>query len=161
MATLYELTGQYLEVLEMAEDKNDATVIIDTLEAIGGEIEDKADGYAKVLRELDGKVAMIDEEIARLQSMKKTINNNMKHIKGNLEKSMIVTGKRKFKTSLFSFGIQKNPASVTVLNADAIPAQFWKQQDPVLDKKGLLAYLKENGNTDYAELTQSESLRIR
>lgn len=161
MATLYELTGQFLTLLEMAEEEGDATIIMDTLEAIDGEIEDKADGCAKVLKELDGKATMIDEEIARLQSMKKTINNNMKRIKGNLEKSMIDTGKRKFKTSLFSFGIQKNPAAVSVLNESAVPEQFWKPQDPVLDKKGLLAYLKENGDTEYAVITQSESLRIR
>ena len=161
MSTLYELTGQYLELLEMAEEEGDATIIADTLEAINGEIEDKADGYAKVLQELEFKAEAIDKEIKRLQDKKKTIGNNAKHIKGHLERSMIATGKRKFKTLLFSFGIQKNPASVNVLNSEAVPEQFWKQQDPVLDRRGLLNYIKENGNTDYAELTQSESLRIR
>lgn len=161
MATLYELTGQYLELLEIAEEEGDATVVIDTLEAIEGEIEDKADGYAKVLKELTGKINMLDDEIERLQGMKKVIKNNMDRIKNSLEKSMVVTGKKKFKTALFSFGIQKNPAAVSVLNESAVPEQFWKPQDPVLDKKGLLAYLKENGDTEYAVITQSESLRIR
>ena len=161
MATLYELTGQYLELLEIAEEEGDATVVIDTLEAIEGEIEDKADGYAKVLKELTGKINMLDDEINRLQAMKKVMKNNMDRIKNSLEKSMVVTGKKKFKTALFSFGIQKNPAAVSVLNESAVPEQFWKPQDPVLDKKGLLAYLKENGDTEYAVITQSESLRIR
>ena len=161
MATLYELTGQYLELLEIAEEEGDATVVIDTLEAIEGEIEDKADGYAKVLKELTGKINMLDDEIERLQGMKKVIKNNMDRIKNSLEKSMVVTGKKKFKTALFSFGIQKNPAAVSVLKESAVPEQFWKPQDPVLDKKGLLAYLKENGDTEYAVITQSESLRIR
>ena len=161
MATLYELTGQYLELLEIAEEEGDATIVIDTLEAIEGEIEDKADGYAKVLKELTGKINMLDDEIERLQGMKKVIKNNMDRIKNSLEKSMVVTGKKKFKTALFSFGIQKNPAAVSVLNESAVPEQFWKPQNPVLDKKGLLAYLKENGDTEYAVITQSESLRIR
>lgn len=161
MATLYELTGQYLELLEIAEEEGDATVVIDTLEAIEGEIEDKADGYAKVLKELTGKINMLDDEIERLQGMKKVIKNNMDRIKNSLEKSMVVTGKKKFKTALFSFGIQKNPAAVSVLKESDVPEQFWKPQNPVLDKKGLLAYLKENGDTEYAVITQSESLRIR
>lgn len=131
------------------------------MEAIDGEIEDKADGYAKVIKELEGRAYLIDKEIKRLQDKKKTIGNNIKHIKGSLERSMIATGKRKFKTLLFSFGIQKNPASVNVINPEAVPEEFWKQQDPVLDKRGLLSFIKENGNTDYAEITQSESLRIR
>ena len=161
MATLYELTGQYLELLEIAEEEGDATVVIDTLEAIEGEIEDKADGYAKVLKELTGKINMLDDEIERLQGMKKVIKNNMDRIKNSLEKSMVVTGKKKFKTALFSFGIQKNPAAVSVLKESDVPEQFWKPQNPVLDKKGLLDYLKENGDTEYAVITQSESLRIR
>ena len=74
---------------------------------------------------------------------------------------MIATGKKKFKTSLFSFGIQKNPATVNVINPEAVPEQFRKQQEPVLDKHGLIEYIKANGNTEYAELTQTESLRIR
>lgn len=161
MATLYELTGQFLTLLEMAEEEGDATIIMDTLEAIDGEIEDKADGYAKIIRELTGRAEMIKQEIERLQAKQKVIGNNINHIKGDLERAMINTDKKKFKTDLFSFNIQKNPASVKVISSEKVPEQFWKQQEPVLDKKGLIAYLKENGNTEYAELTQSESLRIR
>lgn len=161
MATLYELTGQYLTLLEIAEEEGDLTVIADTLEAIDGELEDKAEGYAKIMRELDGRANMLSEEINRLQARKKTIENNAKYIKQRLEGAMIVTGKRKFKTALFSFNIQKNPSTVTVTKPDAVPKQFWKEQAPVLDKKGLIAFLKENGDTDYAALTASESLRIR
>ena len=48
MATLYELTGQFKELLEMIEaEEMDLDTLRDTLEAIEGEIEYKADGYAK------------------------------------------------------------------------------------------------------------------
>lgn len=161
MSTLYELTGQYLELLEMAAEEDDANIIRDTLEAIDGEIEEKADGCAIVMKELENEADKLDKEIKRLQGKKKVIDNNIGRIKKGLEGSMIATGKRKFKTLLFSFGIQKNPASVNVINPEAVPEEFWKQQDPVLDKRGLLSFIKENGNTDYAEITQSESLRIR
>lgn len=161
MSTLYELTGEYLELLNMAQEEDDEEVIKDTLEAIGGEIEDKADGYAVVIKELEADTDKIDKEIKRLQEKKKTINNNIGRIKFSLENAMKITGKVKFKTLLFSFGIQKNPASVMVKDEKAVPDKFWKPQDPVLDKKGLIAFIKEHGNTAYAELTQTESLRIR
>lgn len=161
MSKLYELTGEYLELLNMAQEEEDPEIIKDTLEAVGGEIEDKADGCAKVIKELEADVDKIDKEIKRLQDKKKTINNNIGRIKFNLENAMKITGKVKFKTLLFSFGIQKNPASVAVKDEKAVPDRFWKPQDPVLDKKGLIAFIKENGNTAYAELTQTESLRIR
>ena len=63
--TLYELTGQYLELLDMAEDA-DPEVFADTLEGIDGEIEDKADNYAKVIRTLEGDVQSVKSEIDRL-----------------------------------------------------------------------------------------------
>ena len=57
MSTLYELTGQYMDLMEMAEEA-DPDVLRDTLEGIEGEIEDKADNYAKVIRTLEGQVAV-------------------------------------------------------------------------------------------------------
>lgn len=160
MSTLYELTGQYLALMDIAEDA-DPDALRDTLEGLEGEFEDKADNYAKVIKNLEGQADVLDKEIERLQGKKKGISNSIKSIKGNLERCMINTGKRKFKTTLFSFGIQKNPPTVSVVNEAAIPENFWKQQDPVLDKKALTAFLKENGPTEYAQLTQGESLRIR
>ena len=160
MSTLYELTGQYLALMDIAEDA-DPDALRDTLEGLEGEFEDKADNYAKVIKNLEGQADVLDKEIDRLQRKKSRINNSIKSIKSNLERSMLVTGKRKFKTLLFSFGIQKNPPTISVVNEAAIPENFWKQQDPVLDKKALMAFIKENGPTEYAQLTQGESLRIR
>ena len=158
--TLYELTGQYLELLNMAEDV-DAETLADTLEAIGGEIEDKADNYAKVIRTLEGDVQSVKSEIDRLTAKKQTMENNVRKIKESLQASMMATGKTKFKTQLFSFGIQKNPASVQLKEGAEVPSQFYKQPEPVLDKTALKNYLKENGAQDYAELVQTESLRIK
>ena len=158
--TLYELTGQYLQLLDMAEDADPET-LADTLEGIEGEIEEKADGYAKVIRTIEGDVQSVKSEIDRLTAKKQAMENNVRRIKENLQASMMATGKTKFKTQLFSFGIQKNPASVRIKEGAEVPEQFYKQQDPVLDKTKLKNYLKENGAQDYAELVQTESLRIR
>ena len=47
MSTLYELTNDYLTLLDMAEDPDvEEDVLRDTMEGIEGEIEIKADGYA-------------------------------------------------------------------------------------------------------------------
>lgn len=73
---------------------------------------------------------------------------------------MLAMGKKKIKTLLFGFNIQKNPASVTIDEEENIPKEFLKQQEPVLDKKAVAAFLKEN-KVDWAHLTQTESLRIR
>lgn len=103
---------------------------------------------------------MINEEIERLKVRKDVISNNADRVKKYLEKAMIDTGKRKFKTALFGFNIQKNPASVVVDQEDKIPEEYWIKQDPKLDKASLKKWLKDNP-ADFAHLEQSEGLRIR
>lgn len=162
MSTLYEIRNEFVQLLEMAGDESiDAEVINDTLEGVTLEFEDKADGYAAVIRSLEGEASLIKGEIERLSDRKRVVENNIKAIKNSLEEAMIAVDKRKFKTPLFSFNIQKNPPTVRIINQEDIPKEFWKQQAPVLDKKSLVAFIKEKGDTDYAELSQSESLRIR
>lgn len=160
MSTLYELTNDYTALLEMAEDA-DEQALRDTLEGIEGEIEDKADGYAKVLRELDKDSAGLDAEIKRLQAKKTAIANAANRIRTNLQDAMIATGKTKFKTSLFSFGIQKNPPSVVIDDDQEIPIDYLVVQDPKPDKKRMLAELKAGKELPFARLKQTESLRIR
>ena len=57
MSTLYEITGDYLRLLEMLEEEEslDPQAFKDTLEGIEGEFEIKADGYARVLKELNAE----------------------------------------------------------------------------------------------------------
>ena len=158
---LYEITGEILELLTMAEDLElDQKMIRDTMEGLDFEFEEKAEAYAKVVKTLEMDIAGLDEEIQRMTKRKATIKNNIDRLKRSLEGAMIATGKRKFKTPLFGFGIQKNPPSLNVLDETKIPEEFWIEQQPKLDKKAALAYVKEN-KVDWAELSQTESLRIR
>ena len=163
--TLYELTDDYRNLLEIAEDPDtDPDAFADTLEGIEGAIEDKADGYAKVIRTLEGDAAACDAESKRLRNKKIAIENNIKRMKAALQYAMEATGKTKFKTALFSFGISKNPAAVVMDEGyiENIPERFLIPQDPVVDKKAIKEALKAGEDLEgIAHLEQSESLRIR
>lgn len=162
MASLYELTGDFLSLWEMADDAElDEDIFFDTLEGIQGAIEDKADGYAKVICSLKAEMDGLKSEIDRLSRKRKAIENNVERITKSLEQSMIATGNTKFKTSLFSFNIQKNPASVSVLSEDKIPSKYWVEQEPKLDKRTILADLKAGLLVEGCEIVQTEGLRIR
>ena len=162
MSTLYELSEQYQELLSMALDPDiDEEAIADTLEGLEGEIEDKADGYAKVMRNLEADASAIKAEIARLTERKKHIEANIDRMKRSLETAMRLTGKTKFKTSLFSFNIAKNPASLKIDNPDRVPEEFLIPQDPKIDTVGIKKELKEGTVFDWCHLEQGESLRIR
>ena len=166
MATIYELTSDYLNLLELAEDPDiDEQAFLDTLEGIDGALEDKADNYAKVMRMLDADALAIREEEKRLKKRREAIESNITRMKSALQYAMESTGKVKFKTTLFSFGIQNNPASVVMDEQDIenIPERFLKYKDPEIDRKAIKDAIKA-GDEDamaIAHMEQTKGLRIR
>lgn len=160
--TIYELTNDYLELLMLAESEDlDPEAVADTLEGIAGEIEDKAENYAKVMKQMQADADGIKAEEERLHSRRTSIENNIKRMKEALQNAMEATGKEKFKTELFSFGIQSNPPSVAIAEDAVIPNRFYIPQEPKLDKKKLLEELKIGIEIDGCSITQGRSLRIR
>jgi len=165
MANIYELTQDYLRLLEMAEDPElDPEVIADTFEGIEGELEIKAENYAKVMKNLEGDIAALKAEEERLAKKRKAIENNIKRMKATLQEAMELTGKTKFKTDLFSFGIQKNAPSVVIDAADIrdIPEDYLKFKEPEVDKTAIKNAINAGVNFEgLAHLEVSQSLRIR
>lgn len=164
--TLYELTNEYLSLLEMAEDPDcDPEIFEDTMEGLDGEIEDKADGYAKVIAELSSQTVPLKNEIDRLTARKRAIENNIARMKDHLKRTMIATGKTKFKTDLFSFGIQKNPPKVVIDDPSRIYQEYLIEQEPKVDTMAIKNALKNADEAPLwegiAHLEQDASLRIR
>ena len=105
---LYELKENWKQVQEMLyEEEIDEQCILDTLESIEGEIEDKADSYAMIIKEMLSDAEACKQEKIRLENRQKSFENRAKLLKDRLEEVMKETGKIKFKTQLFSFNIQK------------------------------------------------------
>ena len=160
--TLYEMTDNYKAVLEMAQNPDiDEQAIKDTLETIQGDIKEKADGYAKVIKELDGETDKLTAEIKRLTDRKNTIQNNIAYMKQSLKEAMTATGNLKIRTDLFSFNIQKNPPALIVDNEETIPSEYLIPQEPKIDKKAIIDFLKNGNKVPYAHIEQSEGVRIR
>ena len=139
---------------------------MDTLEGIEGALEDKADNYAKCMRMLEADAKGIKAEEDRLSARRKTIENNIKRMKTTLQQSMEITGKIKFKTALFSFGIRNNKPSVVIDAADVddIPLEYLVV-DPKPDKTAIYNALKDDPEREdlrgLCHLEASRSLSIR
>lgn len=163
--TLYELTGDLLTLMEMAQDPDvDPDALNDTMEAINMAFADKADGYAKIYKAVTAQADILNAEQKRLRDREKSFRDKAEAIKKNLEAAMIATDNRKIKTALFTFSIRRNPESVVVdaKNAESVPERFLKFKDPEIDKTALKKALKAGENLDgIAHLVQTESLQIR
>lgn len=163
--TLYELTEDYMNLLALAEDPDiDEQAFMDTLDGIDGAIEDKAENYAKIMRQLEADAAACEAESKRLKNKSKTIENNIKRMKQALQFAMQATGKTKFKTQLFSFYIQKNSASVVMDEQyiENIPERFLVRKDPEINRKAIRDAINAGEDLEgLAHLESTESLRIR
>lgn len=165
MSRLYELTEQYAILMSMMYDPEvDEQTVKDTMEAIWGEIEDKADGYAKIIISMKADVEVLKNEEERLFSRRKRLEDRSKWLKENLMANMQAIGKEKFKTALFSFSIQKNGGKEPLVidgNLQDIPGKFLIPQDPVINNDAVRELLAEK-QVDWAHLEpRGESLRIR
>lgn len=163
-ASLYNLTADYEHVLNMLyDDEYDEQTVIDTLDSIEGAIEEKADGYAMIIRMVDADIESIKAEEARLANRRIALENKKKRMKGNLYETMKTVGKPKFKTSLFSFGIRKNGgrrALILDVDVDKLPAELQKLTIEA-NNEALREYLGKNESCEYCHLAeQGEYLTI-
>lgn len=138
MPTLYDLTDQWGYVYRLAEDGVfDPATLHDTLDAINEAIEDKAVGYAKVIKQIDADAETIDAEIKRLTERRNSYTRNVATLKQVLMNAMNETGNRKFKTPLFTISIRgnggKQPLAIDEkqLQADAFRIQRVPDNDAI------------------------------
>lgn len=162
MSNLYQLTNDYETVLNMLYDEDtDEQMILDTLEAIEGEIEDKADNYAKIIKELEAKQNARKEEAKRLTDSAKVFENRVKTLKSNLFNAMKETGKTKFATNLFSFNIAKNGGKQTLTIDGEVPEEYTKTVIEN-DTDKIRSDLETGKELTFAHLeARGESLRIK
>lgn len=162
MATLYELTEEWQQLIAMMDDPElDPQVLQDTMEALEGELEDKVDGYGKVIREVEAQKAALKAEIDRLTARSRAIDKNLDRLKEAVKQAMIATDKPKIKTALFTFSVAKKPASVVVdKELNEIPA-FYQKVSYAVDKTKIKDALKAGEQLDFAHLEQGEALRIK
>lgn len=162
MSNLYQLTNNYETVLNMLYDEDaDEQMIFDTLESIEGEIEDKADNYAKIIKELESKRDSRKAEAKRLLDSATVFDNRIKALKNNLYNAMKTTGKTKFATDLFSFNIAKNGGKQSLTIDGEVPEEYTKTTVEN-DTDKIRQALEEGKELAFAHLEpRGESLRIK
>lgn len=155
--SLYELKDMYLNLMDLDLEGEE---LGKALENIDDEIEVKAENYAGLIKNLEAEAEAYKKEIERMTKIKKALENRASFLKRNLEEAMIELDKKKFKTKLFSFNIQRNAPSVKILDEDKVPEEFIEYEKKI-KKNDLKKAIKEGLETEGAILVESESLRIK
>lgn len=160
--TLYDLTGEYMKLLTMMEDPDvDPEVLQDTLEAVGGEIEDKAEGYVCVAKELEAEADKFDKEIERLIKNRDSLRNNAKRVKATLLSAMDLIDKPKLTTEHFRVSIARNGGLQPMKITGDVPEEYLIYK-PEPDNKKIREALDNGLAFDFAHLEErGRHLNIR
>lgn len=157
MATLYELTGQFLEIYNM--DIDDETKL-DTLESIDwtSDYENKVEGYVKVIKSLEADIEARKNEKKRLDDLNKSDQTKIENLKSALAVSMTETGQTKVDTTLFKVGFRKSEA--VMVDETKLPKKY-QVATYKPDKKTLKELLKSGKHIKGATLEERSNLSIR
>lgn len=159
---LYELNSEWEYIYRLLDEENiDEDEVFAALERVEGDIKQKAVGYGKLIKNLEGQAAALDVEKKRIDSRKKACENAVSRLRSNLCAVMKNLGLTSIPTDLFSFKIQKNPPAVDIAEGTQLPEEYLIPQEPKIDKAAIKEDLKLGVIIEGCKLVQTESLRIR
>jgi hypothetical protein len=163
--SLYALSANYRQALDFLTDPEldlPLEAVNDTLEALGGELEDKAVNVAKFLRNMEATADAIKAAETDMAKRRKALENRVQWLKSYIKGNMEACGISKIECPYFKLSIQKNPSAVNILDENAIPAAFkeqvisWK-----IDKAAIKDAIKAGTAVPGAELTNGTRLAIK
>lgn len=162
---LYELTDAYAELaalLDECESEEEAAQLWAQMDEVGASIAEKADNYARFLRNKQTEVDGLDKEIARLQKRKRSAENQIEQLREHMKFAMGVAGATEIRTTLGKWTMRSNPPRVEVIDESEIAPEFFDPQPPKLMKSRLQQHWKETGEIpDGCDVVQSESVQFR
>lgn len=157
MPTLYELTGQFLDIYNLELDEETK---LDTLDSIDWQTdyEEKVENYIKVIKNIESDVEARKNEIKRLTELNKADEKKKDHLKETLSTSMVLTGHERVDTPLFKVSFRKSEAVEVdeLVLPESYKVATWKP-----DKKRLKEDLKNGLEIVGASLVERKNLSIR
>ena len=156
---LYEINGQVLQLMELLDEGEiDEKTYRDTLDSLGGTI--AVEEVIKGIRTKSAEVEAYKAEAERLTEKRQRAEKTVDSMKQLLMTYLTNTGQKKLKTGLFcvSKGTSK---SANIVDESLIPAEYLIEQPAKVDKKAILAALKNGEAVQGAELKESEFITIK
>lgn len=163
MKSLYELTEEYADlVLLLESDELTEDEITFEMNKILADVDTKAEGYAKILRNWAVEADGLATEIDRLTKRRKAVESASTRLKQHLQNAMVFMGKSQIATPIGKWSLRNNPPSAEITDFAAIPERYLVAQEPKVDKKQIVSDWKNNGEIiPGVEIVRKQSLQFR
>lgn len=167
--TLRDLTTEYQALMDMLNQENpDLQAVADTLEGLAGEIEEKADNVATMVKEYTYLSEALKNEADNLTQRAKAARSRAEWLVQYLQTSMEALGKTKLETPRNKLTIKKTPAAVRFADENAFLAwatldheEYIRQKAPEIDKTAVKNALKDGKELPGVTLEQGQKLYIK
>ena len=167
LPALYQLRTEYVELMTKLADMDlDAQTLADTIESTGvvESFNEKAVSVVMIARQFDSHCDAIDNEIKRLQDLKKQRKNTADKLRDYLLNNMLAAQIESIDHPLMSIKIRNNPESVEVFEEGLVPSDYmaWPPLPPAKpDKTKIKTALKTGVDVPGCKLTRSHSLVVK
>ena len=163
--TLYELTADFIEGLnayDAAETDEERADIANWLVGIKGDLDAKADAYARIIKNKQAEAKALKDEADRLTAKRKAAESLVERLKAAMLGAMQETGIEQIGTSIGKWSLQYNPVSCEVINAEMVPARFVIPQPDKIDRAALIKEYNRTGEIiDGVEFHKEKGIRFR
>lgn len=164
-APLYELTGRYRQLMDATVDWETGEVNEDNvpgfaaiLAGLEGELKDKLDGCAKMVKMMDADMAALKVEETRLSKRRKSIDGNKKHLKGYMRGCLDTAGLTNVKTRLFTIYTTSPQDKLDITDEEAIPKEYRKEAvEPPPDNALIKQALQDEKIVEGARLIKGDA----
>ena len=162
---LYEIDKAYLDVIENGFSFDDETgeLLFDEsmMDQLEGEFNTKIDNICAYIKNQEALKSGISDEIKSLNDRKKSVDRKIDYLKGLITDSMARRDVKKLETPRNKISFRKS-VSVNVLDESQIDGSYFvEKMERKLDKKTLLADLKNGVEVDGAELLEKQNIQIK
>ena len=160
--SLYKITNAFPALMEneeiTEEDKNKIKAELTML------LQQKSQNIIGYTKNIELTIEAMKEEEARMSNNRKVLENKLTRFKQYVKECMENNGITKIETGLGTLSIAKSPASVEIVNEEAIPSEFKQEIVTVkVDKTKIKNNFKETGEIPDGVniITTNTSLRIK
>lgn len=148
MATLYELSEGYAQLMymyEQAETDAERADLLDLIAGAEGDITDKAEAYARIMKNKQAEADGLKTEADRLTAKRRAAEAVVERMKEAITTAMMTVGAKEIGTTIGKWRLQDNPWSCEVLDVNAVPEEWHIKVEDKIDRAGLVKHFKMTG----------------
>jgi hypothetical protein len=161
MKSLYNITAEALNLASALEEGEITPELENSLIINQTELQDKAINYAYVIRTVEIDVDAIDEELKRLQAIKKAKNNVIDRMKESVVNAMGIYGIEKINTPTLNISLRKSE-SIEIVNESQLADNYKTEKITYSpDKTRIKNAIKEGVEVEGAVLVTKFNLQIK